>query len=725
MLQEAMHALSNYQYARAYNVLSKAWSNERNVYINVRSSIEDVIYTVPFFAFVLVPFSLLIERLIFNSVGIKRLITLIICYAIPAILLWLYHPGFILSTDPATTLISFVILILISPILLIVINQVKESITYFRKKTMGVHEAGVSKGESLFQSISFSVNVMRARRFRTSLLLLSVILVIASLVSLTSLSAISAVTEQKATGKAVYDGIQVRHEEWAHINLDRVNTFEKCAYGRRASYPGLGTNLLDVLQDEYGLSASIVPRAWRCCVFYPAASFELSNPKTNKSANVFAILGLSPKETEVTSVEGTLIDGRWFIGSDEDLERSEFPCILSNRTASMLQVHVGDTINIWDINMILVGIVKDDAFNNITDLDGERITPLNRQLPVWNTHYPVELVLILPYRVSLGLGGWVMSASIVFKDSNVILSEAQNLFKRTGITINAGKDGKLYVYSQMNIVTLMGWQFQVIPLVIASLTLFNIMFASVYERTREINILSTVGLNPFNIALIFLSESLSLSLVGGVIGYLFAMITCSILTSIGVLPFSLNYSSMWVVIAVGVAMLTVMGSAFYPSFKASRLITPSLLRKWEITRPMGDRWEIPLPFTAMDEREATGIMKYLKEMVDSHKSQEADLFYLRTPSTITEKKEKDLLIKTLSFEASLAPYETGIRQGVEIIATGKTEQGKFTFRILCNRLTGSYSAWENLNRGFIDSLRKQFLLWRSLPLRERGKYTEK
>ena len=51
------------------------------------------------------------------------------------------------------------------------------------------------------------------------------------------------------------------------------------------------------------------------------------------------------------------------------------------------------------------------------------------------------------------------------------------------------------------------------------------------------------------------------------------------------------------------------------------------------------------------------------------------------------------------------------------------KRGKHMLRVNIRRISGAYGVWIHLNHQFVDAIRKQMLLWRSLPSEERNKYT--
>ncbi len=69
---------------------------------------------------------------------------------------------------------------------------------------------------------------------------------------------------------------------------------------------------------------------------------------------------------------------------------------------------------------------------------------------------------------------------------------------------------------------------------IAGLSIFNTMMKLVKERTREIGTLRSIGFVPKQILYIFVSEAVTLSFIGGVIGSLIAIVGTFILNGVGI-----------------------------------------------------------------------------------------------------------------------------------------------------------------------------------------------
>lgn len=115
-----------------------------------------------------------------------------------------------------------------------------------------------------------------------------------------------------------------------------------------------------------------------------------------------------------------------------------------------------------------------------------------------------------------------------------------------------------------------------IALLAAGVGIMNIMLVSVTERTREIGIRKAIGAKKLNILIQFLTEAVTLCLMGGIIGIILGIvvgnIAGSLLKASAVIPID------WVII--GVLLCVVIGVTFgtYPAYKASNLDPIEALR---------------------------------------------------------------------------------------------------------------------------------------------------
>jgi putative ABC transport system permease protein len=115
-----------------------------------------------------------------------------------------------------------------------------------------------------------------------------------------------------------------------------------------------------------------------------------------------------------------------------------------------------------------------------------------------------------------------------------------------------------------------------IALVVGGIVIMNIMLVSVTERTREIGIRKALGARRRDVLWQFLVESVTLALVGGVVGILLGLGAGQIVAMNSPLPASAD--PFWIII--GLFLATSVGLVFgvYPAVKAARLDPIEALR---------------------------------------------------------------------------------------------------------------------------------------------------
>ncbi len=109
----------------------------------------------------------------------------------------------------------------------------------------------------------------------------------------------------------------------------------------------------------------------------------------------------------------------------------------------------------------------------------------------------------------------------------------------------------------------------IISLTIAGFVLANLFLLSVRERTTEIGIRRAVGAKRQDILLQFLGESVTLTTVGGLLGFILAIASSKLLMSIAEFPIYFS----WKAFVVGLLLSWIVGIVFglQPANKAANL----------------------------------------------------------------------------------------------------------------------------------------------------------
>ncbi|MDD1661608.1 MAG: ABC transporter permease [Methanomicrobiales archaeon] len=120
-----------------------------------------------------------------------------------------------------------------------------------------------------------------------------------------------------------------------------------------------------------------------------------------------------------------------------------------------------------------------------------------------------------------------------------------------------------------------------ISLVVAAVSIFNVMIMSVSERVREIGILRSIGTRKSEIRKMFLYEAIIIGLIGAVTGALMSVISGYLVvmaivgnTTYFFTPASLIYVPQGMIVGVGTCVL----SGVYPAWRAANLDPIEALR---------------------------------------------------------------------------------------------------------------------------------------------------
>jgi ABC-type antimicrobial peptide transport system permease subunit len=721
-LKEAATSFSNFKYDNAYAQSLHGLALISEAYKNcVMPLYDDISLSLTFFSFLVLPFSILFQSLILPVVGIvKRITALLSTLIVIFIAYYFVHPAFSVMTNSSMAVIGVAIIIFSIIISLMLISEIREVIKRIAASRLGTHEVEKRPLSIMFYSMSLAVENMRRRPLYTTLLLITIIILTASLSSLTSVSTGYGVAKGEITKeRSLYDALLIK-------NL----------YG----FPGsFGGGILDVpfitflksFTNNY--SYDIAPRVW----LYPLRSYpegihvQILHITANKTKVLYqspiAFLGLSSGEAEKILI-GKVNGFPTFTVEDGMAPQAIIPHTL----AKQLNISIGDQIEIRGLGLSFTVIgISEASFVDFLDYDGRSILPIDPaysyDLGLTTPIYPpgtvptslsVDYVIIIPWKVALKLGGFISSIAVFPKDEaarNTLMSLADDLCFSTNAMVYVNYEGTASSFYKIFTFQTLGWSAIIVPLILAGLSIINFMLSSITMRKKEILIFSSLGLSPSDSFILFFTEALVYALSGAVLGYLLGWEMNSFFLLMKVLPadFIYNFSSIFVIVSISVIITATLVSAIYPAFLASKIITPSLERKWRIpTKPVGDIWEIPLPIRVTEE-EAQGILSYLNEFYSGSGAIRSTYEVITQPHL-----DKDNI--SLSLEVVLIPKELNITQTLEIRAI-KTEKD-FSLLTILHRKSGDALDWIKRNYRLIDDLRKQILLWRSLPLEKRRKY---
>jgi hypothetical protein len=172
----------------------------------------------------------------------------------------------------------------------------------------------------------------------------------------------------------------------------------------------------------------------------------------------------------------------------------------------------------------------------------------------------------------------------------------------------------------------------------------------------------------------------------------------------------LNYSSLAAVTAAGLVMAVVVLSSLYPARVAARLAVPDVTRRWVLPESRGDEWTFAFPFT-VSAFEILDLCAFLVAYLEAYSEESIGAFY--TQQTRLEPRGGAYDIRTRLW---LAPFDLGVSQDLVLTAqpAGAGGHRVYAIALTVRRLSGEPASWRRTNQRFVNLLRRQFLIFRTL-----------
>jgi len=743
-LAEAEKAASAKQWQNAVGAAREAWGIAGKFYPRILKLGRDAVFSVIILMALLVPACVFLEKLIIGSrTVIGHLLGASGIFVTGVVFLRFFHPAFRVSVSPFIVVIAFV-MILMSLIVLVISYGRFEVLLHRARNAGGEAEAeSITLASSLATALRLGVSNLKKRPSRTLLTTLTVTILTFSIVAFVSVHGTDSLSvrwvaqDADVEGRTVvpvppnYSGVLFREFYWQPLTQNTISA--------------LGT--------EFGSKFEITTRGWFVQV-------EGGSGADREGANQFSlrhgaakaiitgVMSFEPNEPQFSGLNRAVTGGEWFHPADpaNGTKADRFKVILPDKvaaslgiTAAMLRGADGKLlpadllprVSMLDHEWKVIGILDTAEADRIRDINGKSLAMVDyvrsgfrssvagelASEPV-SYHMGWERLAIVPAAAAADVQATPRSVAVRLPESADNAAFFGDLVLRLNRTFFSSRNGGSALITTKKETSLGGVAKIVVPVILCILIVTNTMMGTVDERKSEVGMLGAIGLSPSQIAFLLLSESAVFSVLGivfGVFGGLsFANLTPWIAAHFNGLLGSLSFNftsiaSMGLAIGTGLVVLL---ATLLPARKAAALAAPSGMAKWKLPPPSPDgliRFELPFTLTRGN---ALGMLAFFRRFLLNHSEPtSADFNCRNVRADIGDSLPPSL---RLAADMWLSPYDLDVAQHFTVDLVPAGDAGVFSVHLLLQRTSGTEEAWLRTNYGFLDLVRRQFLLWRQL-----------
>lgn len=281
-----------------------------------------------------------------------------------------------------------------------------------------------------------------------------------------------------------------------------------------------------------------------------------------------AIIGADDAYPAVRNLD--LLAGRFFDASD--LAQRQHVALLMERLARRLfgsqSAAVGQTIKLHDLQFTVIGTFKEKTESfGLSELSGENVL-----IPISVLRYFSDIQRVDPLYVQARTAADVPAVTKIVQ--TIIESRHREGAKYRVENLSAILDAARNIAAILTVVLML---VSALALIISGIGIMNIMLVTVTERTREIGLRMAVGAARRDVLHQFLAEAITISLAGGVAGILIG-ISVPLAVDFFTDDFAIPVSWISIVVAFVVSLAVGLIFGLLPANRAARLNPTEALR---------------------------------------------------------------------------------------------------------------------------------------------------
>ncbi|MDT4761893.1 ABC transporter permease [Sphaerochaeta sp. PS] len=383
----------------------------------------------------------------------------------------------------------------------------------------------------IIENIKLAFGAMRGSKLRTALSLLGIVIGVGSVVAILTIgdSAAKSITESISVG-----------------GLDMVTV-----------YPAFGQRTTGTFTEEFGDTIMRDVEGIELVLPQNTSSAQVRNSKQNMSATVTGVLSSYGEALNFVYTEGE------FFSSLDNINRRQV-VVLGSAVAEELfpeGTALGKYVSVFRNqakSYQVVGVIesKDATFN--ISYDKSIFIPYNTYDQRFRKNASVGAYVL---KVADGYDTIEVSDKVTEMLDDLVGTDGYNLFSPASLAEMATQITGTFSAFLAAIAA--------ISLLVGGIGIMNIMLVSVAERTKEIGIRKALGASPNVIRGQFISEALTLTVLGGILGILLGSGLSFVVTNLMKWSLHLSYASF--ILAMGFSMFVGVFFGWYPAMKASKL----------------------------------------------------------------------------------------------------------------------------------------------------------